>query len=94
MGIIAKAPSRLLVLLVMISVLSLLLLASAVQATSTLRSTEEYRVTSGDRLWDIAAEVTEPGEDVRDTLGAIKRMNGLESSLLQPGQVLIVPSGG
>ncbi len=91
MGIIAKAPSRLLVLLVMISVLSLLLLASAVQATGTVRPTGEYRVEAGDRLWDIAAERTVDGEDVRETLHAIRRLNSLDSSVLQPGQVLVVP---
>ena len=99
MTVITRFPSRILVLLTVIVVASFLLLASAVQATDTLRDsttvpeTTQHRVEVGDTLWDVAAEATDPGEDVRATLYDIKRLNGLEGSLIRPGQVLLVPVG-
>lgn len=45
-----------------------------------------YRVGPGDSLWSIAREY---GTSVR----TLKRVNGLDSNLIQPGQTLNVPSG-
>ena len=99
MTIITRFPSRILVLLTVVVVASFLLLASAVQATDTpgeataLPETTRHKVVVGDTLWDIAAEATDPGEDVRATVYDIKRLNGLDGSLIRPGQVLLVPVG-
>lgn len=51
----------------------------------------EYEVRAGDSLWRIADEHTSPGHDVRNTIEAIKRRNGLDSSVIRPGQVLEIP---
>ena len=91
MAIVTRAPSRVLVLLTVIAVASLLLLASAVQAGGPA-PTIEYRVDTGDTLWEVAARVTEPGQDVRATIYEIRSLNGLDGSLIRPGQVLIVPA--
>ena len=48
---------------------------------------------AGDTLWDVAADATESGQDVRATVFEIKRLNGLDGSLIHPGQVLLVPAG-
>jgi nucleoid-associated protein YgaU len=53
-----------------------------------------HLVRSGDTLWDIATAHTEPGDDVRDTLLDIKRANGLSTSMITPGQVLVIPTSG
>jgi nucleoid-associated protein YgaU len=50
-----------------------------------------HLVRSGDTLWDIATAHTEPGDDVRDTLLDIKRANGLSTSMITPGQLLVIP---
>jgi LysM repeat protein len=52
-----------------------------------------YTVEAGDTLWEIAAARTADGEDVRRTVMEIKAYNGLTSSLIVPGQELLVPAG-
>lgn len=49
-------------------------------------------VGAGQTLWEIAGEVA-PAQDRRETVEQIKRLNGLSSSLVQPGQRLTVPVG-
>jgi hypothetical protein len=51
-------------------------------------------VRGGDTLWDIATAHTAPGDDVRDTLLDIRRANGLTTSVISPGQVLVIPTAG
>jgi nucleoid-associated protein YgaU len=65
---------------------------TAAQADQPVRTTA-YVVESGDTLWNIAATVTEGGEDVRATIATIRRLTGLEGSTIHPGQVLTLPSG-
>ena len=90
-----KAPSvrlRALVLPLALALVFLLLLAQQVQAGSTAVPTEPYRVVSGDTLWDLADERTEPGEDVRSTVRVIQRLNDLDGGLIIPGQVIVLPA--
>jgi LysM repeat protein len=70
-----------------------LLLATAVHALSSGDPipTVDYRVHAGDTLWSIAAEVTEPGQDIRSTIAAIEGINGLDGAYLQIGQTLSIP---
>jgi LysM repeat protein len=68
-----------------------LLLPSAGRAVDGIETAEIRVVQPGDTLWEIAAAATPAGEDVRDTLGQIKGFNDLTSSLIQPGQELLVP---
>ncbi len=84
------ASSRVLVIISTIVVALVLLLPSAFGATPK-GSTEDYVVRSGDTLWDIAEGRTTEGQDVRGTITSIRRLNDLESSMIQPGEVLVVP---
>ena len=55
--------------------------------------TVEYRYTAeaGDTVWDLAARVARPEDDVRRIAWEIQRQNGLTDARdLQPGQVLRV----
>jgi LysM repeat protein len=79
-----------LVIISTIVVALVLLLPSAFGATPG-GSTEDYVVRSGDTLWDIAKERTTEGQDVRGTITSIRRLNDLESSIIQPGETLAVP---
>lgn len=54
-------------------------------------STQSVVVDPGDSLWSIATTVA-PSSDPRETIHAIRELNGLRSSLLQPGQVLLIPA--
>ena len=49
-----------------------------------------YRVEAGDTLWSIAAD-RYPGADVREGVGEIERLNGLDSPVIVPGEELKVP---
>ena len=48
-------------------------------------------VRAGQSLWEVAA-ATGTG-DVEGTMARIVELNALESSVLEPGQVLVVPAG-
>jgi len=98
MTISVRSPVRAAVLLTTVAVVVVLLLANAFAAdgsaaTDVAGGGVEYLVIAGDTLWDIAAAHTASGEDVRHTVADIRRANGLEGSLIYPGQVLQVPSG-
>ena len=91
------ASSRVLVIISTIVVALVLLLPSAFGATTGPPSaasteTEDYVVRSGDTLWEIAAERTNAGEDVRGTITSIRRLNDLTSSMIMPGEILVVPA--
>lgn len=51
----------------------------------------EHTVSSGETLWRIAQQVTSPGEDVRDTVAELERINGLRGAALMAGQQILVP---
>ena len=87
---------RVLVTLSTIVVGLVLLLPSAGNAVSDVAVTEVHIVQPGDTLWEIAAETTPVGDDVRHTVAVIKELNGLTSALILPGSRLVVPvaSGG
>jgi LysM repeat protein len=55
-------------------------------------STLSVVVEPGDSLWTIAEQAA-PTTDPREVVSRIRDLNGLRSNLIQPGQVLLVPSG-
>jgi len=82
---------RLLVLLMAVGAV-FLLLSGRVAASTPDPEPIRYRVQSGDTLWAIAGTMAEPSEDVRSVIGRIKELNGLRSSSIQQGQVLLLPA--
>jgi LysM repeat protein len=91
----SNTRARALVIISTTVVALVLLLATAVYAFTGPVPTEgvDYRVRAGDTLWDIAADHTEPGGDVRRGVALIQEMNELDGSLIRAGQVLVVPAG-
>jgi hypothetical protein len=63
----------------------------ATQEPGTPEPTRIVQVSSGDTLWDIAAELA-GGGDVRAMMEKIERLNALDSSVLEVGQRLVVPA--
>lgn len=100
MTISASAPTRVVVLLAAIAVVLVLLAATALGSTGGDATAAgevaftTHRVASGDTLWDIAADHTDPGDDVRRTVHEIRSLNDLDGSIIQPGQVLRIPHSG
>ncbi len=86
------APSRFLVIISTFVVALVLLLASSGMAAGPEPETVDYRVRSGDTLWTIAEEAV-PDADVRGVIAEIRDLNDLDSSLIVPGQTLVVPVG-
>lgn len=72
-------------------VVVLLLLTSAGNASGEITDTFDYRVKSGDTLWEIASEYGPDGVDRRRVVDAIERINDLATSSLQAGQVIEIP---
>jgi LysM repeat protein len=97
MTISANPSVRVVVLLITVAVVLVLLLATGVGASVgtsvSLESAEfvTHQVADGDTLWDIASVHTPPSEDVRRTVYEIRVANGLEGSLIVPGQILRIP---
>lgn len=52
-----------------------------------------HAVVAGETLWQIAADVAAPGEDVRDVVLRLQELNGLPDASLMAGQVLLLPAG-
>jgi LysM repeat protein len=71
--------------------LVLLLASGAGAGSEAIGATDAYVVHAGDTLWEIAAERTADGRDVRDTVATIRAINRLTDSVIQPGQILEVP---
>jgi LysM repeat protein len=99
MTISVSSPVRVAVLLTTVALMVVLLLANAVAAFGGGSGGDpvggaEHLVVTGETLWGIAAEYTPAGEDVRHTVFDIQRANGLEGSVIYPGQVLVIPAGG
>ena len=66
----------------------------ATQERGEAAPTEVVQVAPGETLWDIASRRTPTGDDVRDVMYDIKRLNALEGSSLMAGQRIRVPAGG
>ncbi|MDM7856168.1 LysM peptidoglycan-binding domain-containing protein [Cellulomonas alba] len=71
------------------------LFASQASADGTVSAQEVQRhvVAPGETLWRIAAGITPPGHDVRDTVDRLVRLNHLPSAGLMAGQIIVVPVG-
>mgnify|MGYP005811416893 CR=1 FL=1 len=65
--------------------------AMASDSPSTVPA-DTWTVAEGETLWSIAAAITAPGHDVRETLGVIKGLNALESSAIRAGDQLLIPA--
>ncbi|NND84391.1 MAG: LysM peptidoglycan-binding domain-containing protein [Acidimicrobiia bacterium] len=87
-----RARTRLLTAIVTVAAV-ILGVVGTVDADTGPMETAEMRVTSGQTLWGIAEDLTEPGGDVRVVVRELMELNELTSSALRVGQVIEVPSG-
>lgn len=53
---------------------------------------DTYTVAAGETLWSIASSMTAPGEQVRETMHEIKKLNAMSGSSLQAGAQIVVPA--
>jgi len=52
---------------------------------------ERHVVQAGETMWQIASDVAQPGQDVRDVVFELVRLNELPGAGLIAGQVIVVP---
>lgn len=88
---------RLLLLVALVAVLfgAFSLGRTATQAAPTAGTAQvtqpvETTVQPGESLWSVASRIA-PDNDPREVVAQIRRLNGLTSSQLQPGQQLLLP---
>ncbi len=79
-------------LLIGLAVLAVLLLNWTFQPTMDGIEWREtsYRVQAGDSLWSISADYCPNGVDRREWIDEIRALNGLDDSIIHPGQRLTV----
>jgi LysM repeat protein len=83
-------PSLRLLILLTALVSVFLLVTARVEAGEPPVPPVPYRVEVGDTLWEIAAGVAGPDEDVRSVVARLMSDNGLSTAAIRPGQVLMI----
>lgn len=80
------------VLLIIIAVSLILTLGLAFRSTmdGIEWETEAYFVKSGDSLWSISERYCPDGVDCREWIDEIQELNGLDDSLIYPGQCITI----
>jgi LysM repeat protein len=68
-----------------------LLVGGAADAGEGPAPSIQYVVAQGDTLWEVAAQHLGSDQDVRPLIQEIKDLSGIQSSALQPGQILQIP---
>lgn len=92
MNIMAKYRYHTAVLIIVIALMAINLLTVSVNAFNSQQAHfEEMVVQNNDTLWTIAEKVTPNGQDVRNTIFTIRKVNHLNSAVLYPGQRLLIP---
>jgi len=59
--------------------------------TQTRETYQEVVIQENDTLWCIAEKITPPGQDIRNTIYQIRKINKMNSAVLQPGQRILIP---
>ena len=80
--------------LLVVTVTGALLLVLEEKAVGAVgqKETESVLVAPGDTLWEIADLFSPESVDLREVVQELVQLNGLESKVLRPGQVLQVPT--
>lgn len=52
---------------------------------------KEIQIEYGDTIWDIAKNNISKGEDIRDYIYEIRKINNLDTANIYPGKIILVP---
>jgi len=80
------------VCLVITAFLNILLKTDAAYSSYVERTYTEFKVMSGDTLWEIARNNNPHGQDVRKVVHEIMEINNMQSADIRPGYIIKIPS--
>lgn len=80
-----------LLILLMATFTVFLLISNRVEASTPKPEPIRHLVSRGDTLWEVASAVGSE-RDIRAIVAEIMELNALESSVIHPGQVLLLPN--
>lgn len=66
---------------------------AAADAPAAAVPVQTYTVRAGETMWEIAAGIAAPGEDVRDVIDDVLELNEMSSAALTAGQQILLPAG-
>lgn len=72
-------------------VIAYIMVSPSIAQSSTPVQVEMHHVMPGDTLWSYAEQITPQGEDVSLAVQRLKHINHLDTSVLYPGQEILVP---
>lgn len=75
------------IIAITILIVSIITLFSHCSASKKIE-TEEITVSTGDTLWSIASEYKKDGQDVREYIYELRKLNNLDDCTIYPNQVL------
>ncbi|MEJ6950552.1 cell division suppressor protein YneA [Natronospora cellulosivora (SeqCode)] len=79
-------------ILLILLILSTSIFFAVNSQSSELIQYEEVTVQEGDTLWSIANNYNTNNQDTRRIISQIKSFNNLDGVILQPGQIIKIPS--
>lgn len=78
---------------ILIAIIALFFIAIAKWSVKTVFGaeevvTEDYTVSAGETLWEIASENKKDGQDVREYIYELRKLNNIDDCIIYPGQVI------
>lgn len=87
-----KRKSIVVAFLVLFALLNISMVCTAMAGGTEKNHYIEVKVRSGDTLWELAKDYSQPQQDVRKLIYEIREVNNLTCVDLKPGQTIKIPT--
>lgn len=78
------------VTLIFIIIITFMCLNSIFDKEEVITKEIQYTVSKGERLWDIAEQYKRPGQDIREYIYEIRKLNNMENATIYEGQEITI----
>ena len=85
-----KIVKKSIITLIFIIIITFICLSQIVNKEEIETSQIQYTVSKGETLWDIAKEFKQDGQDIREYIYEVKKINNMTSSMIYEGQVITI----